>query len=244
MTVTLLSASVGLWALAVRVLEIPSYVLPSPGAVARQLVEQWPLLYENAKVTFTELIAGFGLGVTLGTLLALLIASSPIVASTLYPLLIAQQSIPMIVLAPLFIIWFGVGILPQILIVALICFYPVAINTARGLLGADKTAINLMHSYGASRRLVYTKILVPGALPHFFLGVRLASTLSVIGTVVGEWTGAQAGLGRLVMLSSNQLRTDLVFAAIVVLIGAGVLMFMLTGLVERLVVPWSPLYDK
>lgn len=240
----IVATAVAAWGVGVRVFHVPAYILPGPWSVLTRLVTDWDLLARNAGVTLTELIAGFALGIAMGVVTAVLIASSPTIERVLYPLLIAQQTIPMIVLAPLFIIWFGVGILPQILIVALICFFPVAISTSRGLLGADPTLVNLMKSFGSSRLQVFMKVRVPSSLPDFFTGLRLAATLSVVGTVVGEWTGAQAGLGRLIMLATNQLKTDLVFAAILLLVTAGVCLFLLTSLVERLLVPWSSAYVK
>lgn len=240
----LISASIALlifmvWGTAVEVYAIPPFVLPSPADVLRAGVEFAPQIWTNAKATFLELGIGFSCGVLLGTAFAFVIASSPVLKRALYPFLIAQQTVPTIVMAPLLIIWFGFGLMPQVIIITLVCFFPIAVNTSRGLLSTDRTLLNLVRSYGASKRQVLTKARIPSALPHFFTGLRLAATLSVIGAIVGEWMGTDVGLGRQLMMATMGLETDLAFAVIAVLMATGITLFSLTVLVERLVAPWS-----
>lgn len=239
LSVLLLALILSAWTFLVKFYSIPAYILPTPQEIFQEFIVSRGILFAEAQVTFTELILGFITGITFGFLVALIIAFSPTLRRAIFPFLLAQQTIPIVILAPLFIIWFGFGILPQIVIVMLVCFFPVAINTSKGLLQVDQTMVDLMHSYGASERQIFTKIRLPSSMPYFFTSLRLAATLSVVGAVIGEWSGSEKGLGRMMLLASSQLETSLVFAIIFVLMLMGLLLFSLTALTERLVAPWS-----
>jgi ABC-type nitrate/sulfonate/bicarbonate transport system permease component len=156
-----------------------------------------------------------------------------------YPVLVASQAIPIVVLAPLFVLAFDYGLAPKLAIVALICFFPVTVNLLDGLRSVEPDLLKLMRSLGASRLATLRRVELPSALPSFFSGLRIAATVSVIGAVFGEWAGADAGLGRLVLLANNQLQTPRVYAGVVVLTLMAVGLFLLAGLVERVAVPWK-----
>jgi len=230
---------ISIWAGVVALLDVPEYILPSPAAIIARLIRQAPFIFDQAKYTLLALIIGYASGVAFGFILALLITGSSVLRRAIFPFLIAQQTVPVIVLAPLFIIWFGFGMAPQILIIVLICFFPVAVNTSKGMLQVDRSIINLMHSYGASRFQIFTKVRLPAAMPFFFTGLKLAATLSIIGVIMSEWSGAEAGLGKSLLAASSQLQTDLVFAIILVLIGMGLSLFGLVSLCEKFLLPWS-----
>ncbi|HEY8771283.1 MAG TPA: ABC transporter permease, partial [Thermoleophilaceae bacterium] len=156
-----------------------------------------------------------------------------------YPLLIASQAIPIVVLAPIFVLAFDYGIGPKLAIVALICFFPITVNVLDGLRSVEPELVKLMRSLGASRLQTLLKVELPSALPFFFSGLRVAATVSVIGAVFGEWAGADSGLGRLVLLGNNQLQTPRVYAGIVILTMMAVGLFALVTLAERLTCPWN-----
>jgi putative hydroxymethylpyrimidine transport system permease protein len=156
-----------------------------------------------------------------------------------YPLLVASQAIPVVVLAPIFVLAFDYGIGPKLAIVALICFFPITVNVLDGLRSVEPELLKLMRSLGASRLQSLRKVELPSALPYFFSGLRVAATVSVIGAVFGEWAGADEGLGRLVLLGNSQLQTPRVYAGIVILTLMAVALFAIATLAERLVCPWN-----
>lgn len=233
----LLSLGVG-WEIAVRLTDTPKWMLPAPSDIARAFRDDRSMLLEHTRVTFIEVIIGFGIALVAGILAGVAIDSSRIIERAIYPLLIASQTVPLVVLAPLFLIWFGYGLLPKVLITALIAFFPLAVNTVDGLRSADREILQLLRSMGASawERFRYAK--VPAAMPSILSGARLAVTFSVIGAVFGELVGAKAGLGYLMDRSAAQFETSRVFAAIFVLALMGIGLFGLVTLIERLALPW------
>ena len=156
-----------------------------------------------------------------------------------YPLLVASQAIPIVLLAPILVLAFDYGMGPKLAMVALICFFPITVNVLDGLRSVEPELLKLMRSLGASRVQSLVKVELPSALPYFFSGLRIAATVSVIGAVFGEWAGADEGLGRLVLLGNNQLQTPRVYAGIVILTVMAVGLFALAGLAERLACPWN-----
>jgi ABC-type nitrate/sulfonate/bicarbonate transport system permease component len=234
----LLIALVGIWEAAVRLTDTPRWMLPAPTDVFRAFRDDRGMLLEHTRVTLVEVLVGFGIALVAGLLAGIAIDSSRIVERAVYPLLIASQTIPMVVLAPLFLIWFGYGLLPKVLITALVAFFPLAVNTVDGLRSADREVIQLLRSMGASAWGRFRLAKIPSALPSIFSGARLAVTFSVIGAVFGELVGAKAGLGYLMDRSAAQFETSRVFAAIFILAFMGVGLFMLVSLLERLLLPW------
>ena len=181
---------------------------------------------------------GFGLALASGVLLATAIGMSRTLERALYPFIIASQTIPIIVIAPMLLIWVGYGLAPKVIVVALISFFPIVVNMVDGLASVDRDMIRLMRTLGANRWQIFLKVRVPASLPYLFSGVRVAIAVSVIGAVIGEWVGSSEGLGYLMLRSKPQFLTERVFAAIVILSALGVALFASVGIAERLAIPW------
>ena len=227
-----------LWELWVQISEVPKWQLPAPSAIAQELVDSRALLLDHGLVTLKEIVLGFFAALVAGLLLAVGIAYSRLLERSIYPLVIASQTIPIIAIAPLLLIWVGYGIAPKVIIVALICFYPIAVNTVDGLKSVDPDMVNMFRTLGASRWQIFTKLQIPAAMPFAFSGIKIGISVSVIAAVIGEWVGASAGLGYLITYSQPLFLTARVFAAIVVLSAMGILLFVLASLVERWMLPW------
>ena len=226
------------WEVAVHLNDTPRWMMPAPTDIAQSFRDDWGMLMMHTRVTLTEVLIGFGIAVAAGLLTGIAIDSSRIVERALYPLLIASQTIPMVVLAPLFLIWFGYGLLPKVLITALVAYFPLAVNTVDGLKSTDRELLKLMVSMGARPWQIFRLAKVPSALPLIFSGARISVAFSVIGAVFGEFVGAKAGLGYLMDRSAPQFETSRVFACIVILAVMGVSLFLIVSLVERLALPW------
>jgi len=223
-----------IWEAVVRAIGVPRWLLPPPSEIAAALVANWPLIYQHALVTLAEITVGFGLAFFGGVVLAVAIARSRVVDRALYPLVVASQTVPVVAIAPLLLIWFGYGLWPKALVVALICFFSIVVNTVDGFRAVDPDLVDLLRTMGATDRQIFQKIEVPSALPYLLSGTKIAVAVSVIGAVIGEWVGAQAGLGYLMIRSVSQFQTARVFACIVVLSAIGVVLFGIVALVERL----------
>ena len=239
LTGLLLAVSVGLWAWLASLDSVDDLTLASPGEVAQAFEDDWALLWENAWVTLQEVLLGLAIAVAAGVVFAIGMHLSRALRDAAYPLLVGSQAIPIVVLAPIFVLAFDYGIGPKLAIVALICFFPITVNVLDGLRAVDAEQLKLMRSFGASRLRTLRAVELPAALPSFFSGLRVAATVSVIGAVFGEWAGADEGLGRLVLLGNNQLQTPRVYAGIVILTLMAVALFALASLAERLVCPWN-----
>jgi NitT/TauT family transport system permease protein len=233
----LLLAVLAAWYGLVQWRRLPPLVLPLPTAVAHALVQNlldgflWPHLW----VTLSEIVLGFVGGSVLGVGLGSLVALAPLVQRILNPYIIASQAMPKLALAPLFVIWCGFGIVPKALIAALIAFFPLFENTLTGLRAVDTETLDLFRMLGASRWQVFSKLLLPNAVPYLFAGLRVAIVLSVVGAVVGEYIGANKGLGALIMASQGMMDTTLMFAVFIVLTLVGIVLYQLVVYCERLV---------
>ncbi|MCL4516381.1 MAG: ABC transporter permease [Firmicutes bacterium] len=226
------------WESAARFFHVEKWLLPSPSAIARALWDARGLLAAHTVRTLIEAGAGFALAVAVGLVLAAVIDGSPVVGRSIYPLLVASQTIPIIVLAPLLVIWFGYGLLPKVLVVALTCFFPVVVTTADGLAAADRDIQNLFRAMGATARQIFWKAKVPAAIPSLFTGLKVGGTYAVIGAVVGEWMGTDAGLGVFLTRSAHSYLTERVFAGIVVIAAVSLAIFGLLELLGRAAMPW------
>lgn len=230
----------GIWELLVRVLGVADYILPAPSRVLVKLLAAHRTLAGHALVTLQEALWGFVLGAGAGTTCAVLMARSRVIERMLYPLVISSQTFPKEALAPVFVVWFGFGLLPKVIIAGLISFFPVVVNTTRGLLAVDPLILDLMRALSASQRQIFLKVRLPNAVPYLFAALKMCITLSVIGAVVGEFVGASAGLGHLIRLANSELATDLMFAALVVLGGMGTVLFLtVDGLEKALLRRWG-----
>jgi NitT/TauT family transport system permease protein/putative hydroxymethylpyrimidine transport system permease protein len=218
---------------------VDDLTLASPVETFDALRDDWGLLMDNAGVTLVEVLLGLAVSVVAGGLFAIGMHLVRPLRDAAYPLLVGSQAIPIVVLAPLFVLAFGYGIGPKLAIVALICFFPVTVNLLDGLRSAPPELLKLMRSMGASRLRTLRTVELPNALPALFSGLKIAATVSVIGAVFGEWAGADEGLGRLVLLGNNQLQTPRVYAGIVILTAMAVGLFALVALAERVAIPWN-----
>jgi ABC-type nitrate/sulfonate/bicarbonate transport system permease component len=226
------------WQIGTWVMQVPKWLLPSPWQIMTAGVEALDLLGPHTWQTLKETWLGLGLALAVGLGLALVIDFSALLRRTVYPLLVASQTVPILALAPLLIIWFGYGILPKVIVVGLVCFFPIVVSTADGLRVADPDLMALLRAMGANRRQTFFKVRLPGALPSFFSGLKIAITYSVVGAVIGEWVGASRGLGIFMIRSSKNFLTDRVFAAIAVTSLLSILMFAAVIVLERALLPW------
>ena len=223
----------------VLVFNLPHYILPSPVQVLLTIVQTWDILLLHTARTALEVLVGLTLAMITGLGLAVCIVSSLTLRRALYPLVIASQTIPVIAIAPLLIVWFGYDLLPKVIMTTLIAFFPIVVNSVDGLEMTDPDLIDLMRLLRAGWWQSLWKIRFPGALPFIFSGMKVAAAVSVIGAVVGEWVGADEGLGFLMIRANAQLRTDLIFASIVVLSTMGILLFLGVCVLERISMPWE-----
>jgi ABC-type nitrate/sulfonate/bicarbonate transport system permease component len=238
-TALLLLAFVGLWQLVASLPGVDDLTLASPGETWRALVHDRGLLMDNGLVTLEEVALGLAISVASGVAFAVAMHLFRPLREAAYPLLVASQAIPIVVLAPIFVLAFDYGIGPKLAIVALISFFPITVNVLDGLRAVEPDLLKLMRSLGASRLGSLRRVELPWALPYFFSGLRIAASVSVIGAVFGEWAGADEGLGRLVLLGNNQLQTPRVYAGIVILTLMAVALFGLATLAERVACPWN-----
>jgi len=235
----LLGALLGGWAWVASLHSVDDLLVASPGETARALASDWDLLWSNAWVTLREVLIGLAIAVVGGAGAAVAMHLSRVLREAAYPVLVASQAVPIVVLAPIFVLAFDYGIGPKVAIVALICFFPVTVNVLDGLRCVAPEQLTLMRSLGASRLRTLASVELPAALPSFFSGLRIAATVSVIGAVFGEWAGADDGLGRLVLLGNDQLQTPRVYAGVAILTAMAVTLFCLASLAERLACPWN-----
>lgn len=230
-----LAASTGAMAGA---LDLESFLVPSPAEIADAAWQSRSLLAENAGVTLREIVLGFGCALVAGVGFAVAMHFSGFVLRATYPWVVATQTIPVIVLAPILVVWFGYGIGAKLAIVALVCFFPITVNTLDGLRSVDPEATKLMRTLYASRWQRFSRLEAPNALPGFFTGAKIAVVIAPIGAIFGEWVGADAGLGHQILQDNAQLEIARVFAAVAVLAAIGVALFGLLALAERRVVTW------
>jgi putative hydroxymethylpyrimidine transport system permease protein len=233
-------AGLGLWELIVQLAHVPGYLLPAPSAIAAGLATDWPVLGPALVVTLQEVLLGFVIAAVAGVGLAVALHLSPIARRAVYPLLIGSQTVPIIVLAPILVILLGYGIAPKLVIVALICFFPIVVNGIDGLRSVDAELILMMRTLDASRWAILRRVEFPAALPSIFSGLRIAATFAAIGAVFGEWSGSSQGLGYVMLAATPNLLTARIFAAIVLLTAVALVLFGVVSLLERIFVPWAP----
>jgi NitT/TauT family transport system permease protein len=227
-----------LWDLAIRLLKIPPYLIPAPQKVVEALQNEWPRLVKESAVTTWATLGGFGLSILFGIPMALLIAYSRTVESFVYPLLVFSQSVPKIAVAPLFVVWFGFGIIPKVIAAFLLGFFPIVVSTVMGFKSVEPEMIDLARSMKASRLQTFMRISLPHAMPAIFSGLKVSVTLAVVGAVVGEFVGSNSGIGYVLQIANGNFDLPLMFAALVVLSMIGVVLFVAIDLLERVMIPW------
>lgn len=241
----LVAALLGAWELLAQTgvladgLGLDSFLVPSPSEIATSLWENRSLLSDNAWVTFREVIVGFALAFVLGAVLASILHLSPTLRRAVYPLVVASQTVPTILVAPIFVVWFGFGVGPKVAIVVLICFFPIVVNALDGLATTEPDQRKLLRSLGASRMQTFTTLEVPTALPYLMSGAKIAVAVALIGAVFGEWAGATSGLGHLILLDNAQLEVPRAFASVFVLSAIAIALFGLLALAERRIAWWG-----
>jgi putative hydroxymethylpyrimidine transport system permease protein len=229
----------GVWELFVKLFTIPLFILPPPSNIFTTAVVQTPYILPHAVITFIEILAGIFLALVTAVPLAILMFAKPVLEKALAPFLVASQAIPVFALAPLLVVWLGYGIASKIFMAWIIIFFPICINLLEGLKSCDSELKTLFRLMGASFFKTLTMLYLPRALPHFFAGLKVGVVVATIGAVIGEWVGAQQGLGFLMIQSNARLQVDLVFAAILWLTGMGIGMWWIVGELEKRIITWK-----
>ncbi len=226
------------WQVYVWLSDIRPQTLPGPVRIVRESVESAGAIWEHSLVTMSEVAAGFAISIACAIALGLLLDMSATVRRALYPLIVASQAVPIPVVAPLMIVWFGFGVTPKIIVIGLFTFVPIVLGFAAGLASTERPTANLMRTFGASRWQMYRYVKIPAALPDLFTGLRIAAIYAVLGAIFGELAGATDGLGIFLEQSRLSFRTDLVFGAIFVVTLMSYLLFLAVVLLERRIIPW------
>ncbi len=226
------------WQIVCAVFRVPVYVLPSPTATLQALATDAALLVRHAMTTVVESVLGLALAFVFGMAMAVAMSASRVSRGLLYPSLVLSQAVPLIAVAPLILIWFGLGPSAKVLVVAFVCFFPITVNAVEGFRAVDPLYVELLQTLGARRRDVYRHLYVPAALPGIFAGLRVAATYCVLGAVVGEWLGGSRGLGVYMTRALQSFRTDRLFAAIFLVMFVSFGLFKLIDGIGRRVTPW------
>jgi putative hydroxymethylpyrimidine transport system permease protein len=237
--VALIALLIGGWELLAKLGHVENYLLPAPSEVASALWRDRDLLAPDAWVTAREVLFGFGLALVVGVAIALVLHLSPLLRRAIYPLVVASQAVPVVVIAPILVIWFGFGITPKLIVIALICFFPIVVNTLDGLEGTERDQVKMMRTLGASRLDLLRRLELPSSLPFLFSGAKVAVAVAVIGAVFGELVGSDAGLGHAIQVGTAELETARVFAAVLILSAMAIALFGLLALIERHAIPWA-----
>jgi NitT/TauT family transport system permease protein len=230
--------SIGIWQLAVSVLGIPAYLLPSPIGVAERLASDFRFLAYHSSITTLETIGGFLLSIVIGIPLGIILVWSRTLERAIMPLLVVSQAFPKVAIAPLIIIWFGLGLFPKVLIAFSVAFFPIVVSTIAGMRSVDAELTDLARSMQASSLKMFLKIRLPFAMPQIFSGLKVAIAFATVGAVVGEWVGAESGLGYLLLWANANLDTPLLFAVLVALMVIGLVLYYAVEFAERFAIPW------
>lgn len=237
--VALALALLGAWELYAQLGGVDDFLLPAPSEVGVALADDRALLWDNFTVTAVEVALGILVALAAGLACAVAIHLSPTARRAVYPLLIASQTVPIVIVAPLLVVWFGYDIAPKLAIIALICFFPVTVTTLDGLAAVDPDLRKLMRTLDASRWQTFRRVEAPAALPALFSGAKISVAVAVIGAVLAEWSGSSEGLGHLMLQAIPQLETARAYAAVVVLSAFAIALFGLLALAERRALPWA-----
>jgi len=234
-----LIALVIFWEVSVRLTHVAEFILPTPSRIIEEIGAYWPRLMVNSGYTIGEIVLGFVFSVIVAVPLAVLITYSRAADRAIYPLIVTSQTIPKVAIAPLMVAWFGYGATPKIVIVVLLSFFPIVINSVVGLRASSAEMLYLARSMGATPWQTFWKFRLPQALPNMFAGFKLATVMAVIGAIVAEFVGSDVGLGYVIQVAGSSFNITRQFAAIVVISVIGMVLFMLMEWAERLIVPWK-----
>jgi putative hydroxymethylpyrimidine transport system permease protein len=236
---TLVVLTIALWEFLCRALSVPAYLWPEPSTIARNFYDDLGLLESATWITGREVVYGFAIAIVAGLGIGIALHLSATLRRAIYPILIASQSIPTVVLAPVLVILMGFSIWPKLAIIALFTFFPIVVNTVDGLGSVDRDYIRMMRTLDGSRWSIFRRVEFPAALPLIFSGARIGATYAAIGAVFGEWSGSSGGLGYEMQQAQGQLETPRVFAAVLLVTAIAVILFVLVSLAERLLIPWA-----
>lgn len=228
-----------IWEFIVNVGGIEKYILPAPTDVIKVLIKDFRTMLPHISATLYEGMVGFLIAIVLSIILAVIMDMVPLIKRSLYPVLVISQTIPTVALAPLFIIWFGFGALPKIIVVVIVCFFPIVISIVDGLEGVDKDLINHFKLMGASKLNVFLHLKLPYGMINFFSGMRIAATYSIMGAVIGEWLGGDKGLGVYMTRARSAYALDKMFASIVIIVAISMGIFLLVSFMEKVFTPWN-----
>ena len=228
-----------IWQISIDKWKVPQYILPSPKDIFNTLVNIVPSITKHIYATLYVALIGFMISIFIALILAILMDNVRLIKKCIYPILVVSQTIPIIALAPLFIIWFGFGMLPKIIVVVLVCFFPIVVNLIDGLESVDTDMVNLLKTMGASKFQIFTMVKLPSATVNFFSGLRIAATYSIMGAVIGEWLGGDKGLGLYMIRAKNSYALDKVFAVIIIIVILSMGLFGLLYLLQYFFAPWS-----
>lgn len=227
------------WEVILNVTAFPSFLLPPPSRIFASLIKNADSLVRNATVTITEIVIGFSLGTGLGILMGIGISYSRILLKIVYPLAVIIKVIPIVTIAPLLTVWLGYGMLSKIVVVIIISFFPLLVNTSIGLGATEPSLLKLLHSLSANEVDIFFKVRLPTALPYILGAMKISITVAVIGAVIGEFVGATEGLGHLALLAMAYIQTPLLFSVIIVLAAIGLIFFVLISVLEKILTRWQ-----
>jgi len=226
------------WELFCRSFEVPAYLLPMPSRIFGELMDQFWLLMSHSYITLIESASGLLIALIFGVLIAVSMNAFRFLGRVLYPALVISQAIPIVAIAPLILIWFGLGVGPKIGIVTIVCFFPIAVSSFEGFKLVDEDAVDIMKTLKATKFQIYKHVIIPSTLPYIFAGLKIAASYCVLGAVVGEWLGADKGLGVYMVRAMGSFRTDRLFVAIFLTVIFSVLIFKAVDILSKIFIPW------
>ena len=236
--ITILAAVI-VWEIVVRVFKIPSYILPGPLQVLQAFRGDFSLIMHHAGATLWEGAVGIGISVGLSVLIAVWMDRFPLVKKTVYPLLVISQTVPVMAIAPLLIIWFGFGIAPKILLVVVMCFFPITVNLTDGFSQVDRDCLNMFRVWKATEGQIYRHLKFPCALPYFFSGLRISVTWMLVAAILSEWLGGDRGIGVYMLRAKQTYALDKVFAAVIFVVLMSLALIGILNLIRRKVIYWN-----
>ena len=219
--------------------EVPKFMLPSPLDVLEAFGKDWQLMLSHARVTLTEMFIGLAAGILIGFVMAVVMDRFRLLNRMIYPLIVISQTIPTIAIAPLLVIWLGYEMLPKVILIVLVVFFPITISLLQGFTSVDPDTLRLMRSMGASRFQIFRYVKLPGSLGHFFSSLKISVSYAMVSAVVSEWIGGTEGLGCYMTRVRKSYASDKMFAVIILISVISLLLIFLTGLLQRVCMPWE-----
>jgi NitT/TauT family transport system permease protein len=237
-------ATLAVWEALLWVFPIPSFIIPAPSLIFAEAVTRYQLYLYHSWVTFYEMVIGFLLAALVGIVLSVVIVYSRVIRNMIYPQIVVLQIVPKVAIAPLLLIWAGYGMTSKVLLALLISFFPIVVNMVTGLVAIEKELLELCRILHAGRWQEFSKVRLPNALPYLFSSLKVASTLAVIGAVIGEFVGGSEGLGHLIIIANTEMRTSMSFVSLFSLSILGFLLYGIVVLAERVLMPWKKWQDE